>query len=110
MKIIKKVWFYFLVCILSFYLLFLAAKAVGSEMLLILALYPCFTMVVSIVFGIRNGFTLAMPLAVAAAFAPALFYLFSLDFAAWGVYTVVYVLLSAAGCGLGKALYRPHRS
>lgn len=102
-NLIKKIWIYLLACILTFYLLPLACQYWGSEMFLVLIALPCATLIVSIIYGIRNGFNFVIPIFIGIVFLSTLFIFY--NHTAW-VYVIVYVVISIIGSWIGSLFYK----
>ena len=94
---------YAVVLALVFYILPLLIQDTGSGMFVLLLVVPAVTFVASLVFGIREGFSVILPLIVAALFAPTLFIFYNES--AW-VYIPAYALIALIGDGVGRIFYR----
>ena len=85
-----------------FYILPLLIQDTGSGMFVLLLVVPAVTFVASLVFGIREGFSI-IPLIVAALFAPTLLIFYNES--AW-VYIPAYAVIALAGNGIGRIFYQ----
>lgn len=72
-------------------------------MVLMLCVMPFIAFAAAVVYGMRNGFSLALPVAALVLFIPTVFIHYNSS--AW-VYAVVYAVIVLAGVGTGRAFYR----
>lgn len=93
---------YLIILTIDFYLLPLFIKDTGSAMLMLLVVIPLVCFSCSVLFGIKNPFSLLYPLIVAVLFAPTIFIYY--NYTAW-VYIVGYGLVALAGSAIGKLFY-----
>ncbi len=93
---------YLIILTIDFYLLPLFIKDTGSAMLMLLVVIPLVCFFCSVLFGIKNPFSLLYPLFVAVLFAPTIFIYY--NYTAW-VYIVGYGLVALAGSAIGKLFY-----
>ncbi len=93
---------YIAVLAVDFYLLPFLMKDTGTAMLLLLVVMPLAAFVTAVVYGLRNGVSLLLPLAAVVLFIPTIFIHYNSS--AW-VYAVVYMAVVLAGTGLGRAFY-----
>lgn len=94
---------YVLVLVLTFYLLPFLIQNTGSGMFVILFITPVLTFIASLVFGIRQGFTIILPLVVAVLFTPTLFIFYNSS--AW-VYIPAYTIITLIGNCIGRIFYK----
>lgn len=94
---------YLAVLAADFYLLPFLARDTGTAMLLMLAVMPLTAFLTAVVCGLRNGFSILLPVAAAVLFIPAVFLHYNST--AW-VYAVFYGLTVLAGNGLGGVFHR----
>lgn len=103
----KKKWIapapYILVLAADFYLLPLLIKNTGVAMLLMLCVIPLIALICSILYGVRHGFDLLLPVIAAVLFFPTIFIYYNES--AW-IYTVVYGIIALAGNGIGRMFYQ----
>lgn len=88
---------------IDFYLLPLLAKDTGTAMLLMLCVMPLAAFTAALIYGMRRGFSILLPIIAVLFFIPTLFLYYNLS--AWG-YAAVYAAVVLAGNSLGKLLYR----
>ena len=94
---------YAVVLALVFYILPLLIQDTGSGMFVLLLVVPAVTFAASLILGIREGFSIIVPLIVAALFAPTLFIFYNES--AW-VYIPAYAVIALIGNGFGRIFYR----
>lgn len=85
---------FYLLLIVDFYLIPLIIQDTGSAMVTLLVIIPLICLIVSIFYGIKNGFDIWYVLIVAILFVPSLFVFY--DLSAW-VYTIAYALVALVG-------------
>ena len=81
MNILKKMLPYLLIILIALYILPATGKYWGSEMLLMLVAIPAACLIISFVYGIRNGFHLFFPACVGIIFIPSIFLFY--NYTAW---------------------------
>ena len=94
---------YAAVLALAFYLLPLLIQDTGSGMFVLLLVAPALTFIASLFFGIRQGFSVILPLLVAALFAPTLFIFYNES--AW-IYIPAYAVIGLIGNAIGRIFYK----
>ena len=94
---------YAVVLALVFYILPLLIQDTGSGMFVLLLVVPAVTFVASLVLGIREGFSIIVPLIVAALFAPTLCIFYNES--AWG-YIPAYAFIAVIGNAIGRIFYK----
>lgn len=99
----KKQLIYFLVILLNYYVLPLFILDTGSGMFFLLFLMPLICLAASVVYGVKNGFTLWIPLAAAVLFVPSIFLFYNIS--AW-VYSAGYGVLALLGNGIGSLFHK----
>lgn len=92
-KLKENIIFYILL-IINFYVIPWFIKDTGSAMMIMLMIIPLSCLVISIFYGIRNGFAFWYILIVAILFIPSIFIFY--DSSAW-VYVVVYTVIALLG-------------
>jgi hypothetical protein len=92
-KLKKNIVFYILLFI-DFYVVPWFIKDTGSAMIIMLILIPLICLIISVFYGIRNGFDFGYILIVAIMFAPSIFMFYNSS--AW-VYVVVYTVIALLG-------------
>ena len=103
---IKRIWIYLLVCTAAFYLLPLTGRfwhGEGTLVLLALIILPLVTLLTSLVYGIKNGFNLFLPVFIGIIYLPTLFIFY--NYTAW-IFAVVYIATSLIGNGIGRAFHK----
>ena len=100
---IKKNWIYYLIIFIAFYLVPILIKDTGSGMFILLIVIPLITLIISIIYGLRNTFDFIYPLIVAILFIPTLFIYYNTSAL---VYVIVYSMIAVIGELLGKTLQR----
>ncbi|MBS5593065.1 MAG: hypothetical protein KHX16_07030 [Catenibacterium sp.] len=100
---IKKNWIYYLIIIITFYLIPILIKDTGSGIFILLIVIPLITLFTSIIYGLSNKFDFIYPLIVAILFIPTLFIYYNTS--AW-VYVIAYSMIALIGELLGKTLQR----
>ncbi len=93
---------YLIALAIDFYLLPFLARSTGAAMLLMLCVMPFIALISAILYGVRHGFCLILPLAALVLFIPTLFIHYNLS--AW-VYAVAYAVIVLAGNGIGRLFY-----
>ena len=94
---------YALALCIDFYLLPFLAKDTGTAMLLMLCVMPLAALVSGIIYGVRNGFQIALSIAALLLFIPTVFIHYNSS--AW-VYAPAYAVIVLVGTGIGRAFYR----
>ena len=92
---------YILIQGINFYLLPLWAKNTGSAMLLMLCIMPLIALVTAIIYGIRHGFNLTLPVLTFVLFLPTIYIYYNSS--AW-IYAIVYAAIVLVGIIIGKLL------
>lgn len=92
---------YIVILGINFYLLPLFGKNTGAAMLLMLCVMPLIALVTAIIYGIRNGFCLSLPVLAFFLFLPTVYLYYNAS--AWP-YAVVYSGLVLVGTAIGKRL------
>lgn len=93
---------YIAVLAVDFYFLPFLMKDTGVAMLLLLVVMPLAAFITAVVYGLRNGFSVLLPIAAVVLFIPTIFIHYNSS--AW-VYTVFYMVVIFAGNGVGRAFY-----
>ena len=94
---------YAIVLAINFYLLPLLVKNTGIAMLMMLCIIPLITFVCSIVYGVRQGFDLLLPITAVLLFAPTIFIFYNES--AW-VYVIIYGGIALVGNAIGRIFYK----
>lgn len=94
---------YTIVLAADFYLLPLLAANTGTAMLIMLCVIPLTAFICSILYGIRHGFDLSLPILAAILFIPTIFLYYNES--AW-IYTCIYAVTVLAGNGIGRLFYK----
>lgn len=87
----------------SFYALPLLAKDTGTAMLVMLCVMPMITFICSMLYGVKRGFELLLPVIAIVLFAPTVFLYYNES--AW-VYAAIYGVISLAGNSAGRIFYQ----
>lgn len=93
---------YIAVLAVDFYLLPFLIKDTGTAMLLLLVVMPLAAFIAAVVYGLRNGFSVLLPIAATVLFIPTIFIHYNSS--AWA-YAVFYMAVVLAGTGVGKLFY-----
>lgn len=93
---------YLLVLAADFYLLPFLAADTGTAMVLMLCVMPLVALITAVIYGLRNGFCVTLPIAAVLLFIPTIFLHYNST--AW-VYAVAYGVVVLAGVGIGKRFY-----
>lgn len=99
MENFKKMLSYLLVLAIAFYALPLIGKDTGSFMLILLAVIPVICFIVSLIYGIKNSFSLAFPVITSVLFIPTIFIYYNSS--AW-VYIIGYAGIALTGNLIGR--------
>lgn len=94
MEKLKKNMVFFLLLLIDFYIIPLVIKDTGSAMIVMLIVIPLICLIISVFYGIRNGFDFRYVLSVAIIFAPSIFIFYNSS--AW-VYVVGYGVIALIG-------------
>lgn len=89
---------FYLLLLVNFYVVPCLIRDTGSAMFVMLVLVPGICLIVSVFYGMRNGFNFWYVLIVALMFAPTIFIFYNES--AW-VYAVVYAVLALIGDLIG---------
>ena len=87
----------------NFYLLPRLIADTGTAMVLMLCVMPLLTFIISLLYGVRQGFWLPLSVIAMVLFAPTIFLYYNET--AWP-YVFIYGVLSLAGNGVGRIFYR----
>ena len=101
-KIIPYV-IYTVVLAAVFYILPLLIQDTGSGMFVLLLVTPALTFIASLIFGVRQGFSVIAPLLVAVLFTPTLFIFYNES--AW-IYIPAYAVIALIGNAIGRIFYK----
>lgn len=74
MEKLKKNMVFYLLLLIDFYIIPLVIKDTGSAMIVMLAIIPLICLIISVFYGIRNGFDYWYILSVAIIFIPSIFF------------------------------------
>ncbi len=85
-----------------FYALPFLIRDTGIGMLMMLLVIPMLTFICSVIYGVREGFDILLPVIVTILFAPTVFIFYNAS--AWG-YILAYGVISLAGNGIGRIFY-----
>ena len=88
---------------IDFYILPLLINDTGTAMLFMLCAMPLAALVTAVIYGVRNGFSITLPIIALLLFIPTIFIHFNSS--AW-VYAPVYAVIVLAGTGIGRAFYQ----
>lgn len=103
----KKKWIAFILCIIilavDFYLLPCLINDTGMAMIMILCVMPLIAFICSLIYGVRQGFNILLPVAAVILFLPTVFIYYNES--AW-VYAVIYGIVSVAGNSMGRLFYK----
>lgn len=100
MTTFKKMFPYLFVCAIAFYVLPLLGKDTGNFMFILLVLMPLTCFITSIIYGVINGVSFVVPLAIGLLFIPTISIYYNSS--AW-VYIFVYSVISLVGNLIGRA-------
>ena len=100
---IKKMLPHLLICAVAFYGLPLLGKDTGSFMTILLIAMPLICFIVSVFYGVKNGFNFILSLIVGILFIPTIFIYYNSS--SWG-YTIAYAIISLAGNLIGEFFIR----
>lgn len=90
---------YAAVLAIAYYLLPLIVKNTGMAMIIMLFILPFITLAVSVIYGIRHGFSLLIPIISVLLFAPTIFIFYNSS--AW-IYIMIYAVISLLGNMIGR--------
>ncbi len=102
----KRIWtllIYSIVLVIAFYVLPMLITDTGLGMLMLLFVIPFIAFICALVYGIKQGFNLLLPIIAAVLFTPTLFIFYNKS--AW-VYIVTYVIITLVGNGIGRIFYK----
>ena len=103
MQKLKPMLPYLGIILVVFYLLPIAIKGMGSAMLILLIAIPVICFVCALLYGIKNGFNIILPIVVGLLFLPSLFIFYNET--AW-VYSIAYLVISLIGNLIGMVSYK----
>lgn len=87
----------------DFYLTPLLIRDAGMMILMMLCMMPLVALIAAVVYGVRNGFNILLPVLAGLLFLPTVWIYYNSS--AW-IYAVVYAILVLAGNGLGRLFYQ----
>lgn len=105
-NVLKKMLPYLLTAFVIFCILPSAGKYWGGEMFLMLISLPCTCLIISFVYGAKNGFQLIFPVLIGVLFLPAVFIFY--NYTAW-IYAVIFAIVALIGNALGRLFYKPSK-
>ena len=91
---LKKNIIFYILLFIDFYIIPRFIKDTGSAVIVTLMIIPLICLIISVFYGIRNGFDFGYILIVAIMFAPSIFMFYNSS--AW-VYVVVYTVIALLG-------------
>lgn len=94
MEKLKKNMVFYLLLLIDFYIIPLVIKDTGSAMIVMLAIIPLICLIISVFYGIRNGFDYWYIWSVAIIFIPSIFIFYNPS--AW-VYAIGYGVIALIG-------------
>lgn len=94
---------YFVALAIDFYLIPLLIMDTGTAMLFVLCVIPFIAFICSVIYGVRCGFNILLPVIAAILFTPTLFIFYNES--AW-VYIIAYAVIVLAGNGIGRIFYK----
>ncbi len=100
---VKKAIPYFIVNVLSFYLLPLVIKDTGTAIFVLLVATPAICLISSLFYGVLNGFYWLYPTAIAILFVPTIFIFY--NYTAW-IYIIAYGVIAIVGNLIGMAFHK----
>jgi len=103
MQKLKPMLPYLGIILVVFYLLPIAIQGMGSAMLILLIAIPVICFVCALLYGIKNGFNIILPIVVGLLFLPSLFIFYNET--AW-VYSIAYLVISLIGNLIGMVSYK----
>lgn len=86
-----------------FYLLPMIIRNTGAAMLTMLFVIPFLTFTCALIYGVRQGFDLLLPITAVILFAPSIFIFYNPS--AW-IYIVAYGLIALIGTGIGRIFFK----
>ena len=94
---------YVIALVINFYVLPFFIRDTGSGMLMLLLVIPLLTFICAVIYGVRQGFDLLLPVVATILFAPtiSIFY----NSSAW-VYIIAYAIIALVGNGIGRIFYK----
>ena len=101
MKKTRRMLPYWIVVILTFYLLPFLINDTGSAMLILLIVVPVMCLIVSLIYGLKNLFDWLFPLLVMLLFVPSIFIFYN---ESASIYIPTYGIISLIGIFLGSLL------
>ena len=94
MEKLKKNIVFYLILLIDFYIIPLFIKDTGSAMTIMLVSIPLICLIISVLYGMKNGLDFCYILSVAIIFIPSIFIFYNSS--AW-VYAVIYALIAFFG-------------
>jgi len=108
MKFLKKAWGYLLLCTLMFYIAPLICTFVPDfsfifAIALLFIIFPAMCFLCGVVYGVKNGFSLVLPVWIGLIFVPAL--LIYYNYTAWS-YSAAFLVITLLGSAIGAQVKR----
>lgn len=100
---LKKVFPYLFVCAIAFYILPLLPRDKSAIVLMVIMHIPLTCFITSIIYGVKNGVNIVLPLGVGLLFIPAIYIHYNSS--AW-VYVFLYAIISLVGNLIGRAFQK----
>ena len=100
---IKSLVIYSVALAAAFYILPTLIKDTGAGILMLLVVIPLIAFICALVYGIKQGFDLLLPIISAVLFTPTLFIYYNES--AW-VYIVAYAVITLVGNVIGRIFYK----
>lgn len=94
---------YALVLAVDFYLLPFLIRDTGIAMLMMLCVIPLIAFMCSVIYGVRQGFNLIMPITAVLLFFPTIFIFYNESAL---IYVVIYGIVTLAGNAIGRIFYK----
>ena len=107
MQSLKRLFPFWVVEAVVFYLIPLSGQNTGMSMLNLLIITPLCCFICALVYGAINGFNIALAAGTALLFIPAIFIFYNST--AW-VYIIAFTAISAIGNFIGKLFFTRHKT
>lgn len=94
---------YVIALAINFYVLPFLIQDTGSGMFVMLIVIPVLTFICAVIYGVRQGFDLLLPIIATILFAPTIFIFYNSS--AW-IYIIAYAIIALVGNGIGRIFYK----
>lgn len=93
---------YIVIFVIDFYLIPFCARDTGTAMILMLGIMPVIAFISAVIYGVRNGFSIILPISALVLFIPSIFIHYNSSAL---IYAAVYAVAVLVGNVTGRLFY-----